>query len=352
MVEIFLKEQIESWALSRFQQIVAENANETDFTVHINSVGGSVEDALALYDYMRESGKNWHTKIDANCHSAALLVLLGAPVENRSASMNSTALIHDIALYVDGNFTTESLNTLTDEMKTVRDKVIKVYAERTNLDEEEALKVMLEAKERDSAWLLDNGFIGKINLYISNMKIFNKLQNLFRNEAEPADAPEIELTFEVKDKDGNVLFKTENQDFKVGDKAEPDGVFEIEKEEGAIIVVNVTDGVIVSIEPKEEPAVPAEPEEPTAPVEPSPVEPAPVEPAPAENIEAIKAILAATIEENEKLKASLAQANKTIEELRAQIKGDYKPEERKTNCKTEGASRFEDIKSNKKYFRH
>lgn len=353
MVTIKLNDIIDNTTLSYIQSVV-ESTLENEVTIDINSNGGDLNAAIAIYDYIRTTDKKWFTNIEGNCHSAAVIILLAAPLENRSANPLATSLIHQIYTPLRGDYNNNELEKIAEELKAAKERMAAIYADRTNLSLEEAIMVIEEEKERDAEWLYDNGFISKLNIYISNMKkgIIMNLKNLLGLN-----------NFDVKDADGNVLFTTEKTEFEVGDDATPDGVFEVPE----VGTVTIVEGVITEIskaeevveEPKEEEKeevkeelneeIPITIEEPKEEVVDEEKEALKAE------VEKLKAELAKTIaakeSEVEKLKEALNDALEAIKELKSQIKSDYKPEERMVNHKAATVSSYEEMLKSARYLK-
>lgn len=74
------------FSLDFVQKVFSDNPNETDFRFNVHCAGGEVEEGLAIYDWLRTSGKNIYMNIEGGCHSMAVTLLLAAPAENRSCT--------------------------------------------------------------------------------------------------------------------------------------------------------------------------------------------------------------------------------------------------------------------------
>lgn len=293
--EIFCNE-----AQRRIREALDSGADE--YTLRIHSNGGCVDEALAAYDMIRTSGKTFYAHVEGNCHSAAILLLLAAPMENRTATPNSTALIHDIYTFAEGN--PDDMRKQADEGERLRGIIADIYSERTGISRDEALQYIAEEVVRDAEWLLSHGFIGAITRYTNfyskkyaNMKkgLFKKMLNLLGESVE------------VKDENGNVLFTTEREDYQVGDEAEPDGEYD---HNGKHVVIK--EGIIVAID---EPQPELTDEEKSA------------------KIEELTAEVERLQGENDDLKETLREAMGELREYRAKTETNFKPEQQPTNAK-------------------
>lgn len=250
-----------SFSADNIHRIFDENPDETDFKLHINCDGGSVSEGLRIYDVLRTSGKTLHCNIEGGCHSMAIVLLLAAPKENRTANPNARALIHEVRSFIWDNMTAQELREYADEIDMEQNNILDIYAERTGYERSELENLMKEEKVRTAQELIKYGFISKINTYSTNQKkqtktmannqkdevmkeatnFLSKLTNLLKpkNEVDP-------VNFDFMDADGNVLFSTEQADdtLEVGMVASPDGTFTIE--DGRTIVI--AGGVITEIQ--------------------------------------------------------------------------------------------------------
>ncbi len=250
------------------KKILSENENETDLKFNIHCNGGSVSEGLAIYDLLRTSGKNLYTNIDGNCHSMAVVLLLAAPYENRTANLNSTALIHRVRAEVYGDMTADEAKNLGEIITKEEEKLLDIYEERTGKNRAALRALMNAEKERSAQELLEHGFISQINSYNTN-KNFKKMektnQKNAKNLLEKANNLLVKMgnffadivNYDYMDADGNVLFSTEAEEdvLAVGDTVTiPDG-----STEGVFTlpdgrVVTVVDNVVTAITTAEDSA--------------------------------------------------------------------------------------------------
>ena len=293
----------------KIQKIFNENPDEKEFRFQINCDGGSVYEGLRIYDYLRScEGKIYHTNIEGSCHSMAMILLLAAPAENRTANPNARALIHEVRNFVFDDMTADEMREMADAMDQEQDAILKIYAERTGRDYAELEQLMKEEKIRTATELLNYGFIKSINTYSTNKKkdskmtknketLLNKVDSLltkFKNLLE-GDEP---VNYEHKDAEGAVLFTTEKEDdsIAVGDPATPAGTFTLT--DGRTVVIAEVEGVMQITEITE-----------------------------AEN----NANTAALEAENSQLRESLTEATNLINELKNEISSNFKPANRQTS---------------------
>ena len=271
MVEIRLhtvidKEEINRWyafwgendvvfSLDSWQRILDANPDEKDFKFNIHCDGGAVDEGLAIYDALRTSGKNIYMNIEGGCHSMAVVMLLAAPLENRTANPNCRALIHKVWQFICGGYTSDELDALSEAGRQAENSILDIYADRTKLDKEQLRAIMDEQKERTADELLEWGFISKINSYTNNSKT---KRNMSKAKAKNLGAASIVnrigsllklKNYDFTDAEGTLLFTTtsETDELEVGMEATPDGTFTLE--DGR--VVTIEGGVITKIDEQE-----------------------------------------------------------------------------------------------------
>lgn len=252
------------FSLEALQRLFEAHPDEKDWKFNIHCPGGEVEEGLAIYDFLRTSGKNIYMNIEGACHSMAVTLLLAAPKENRSANPNCLALIHKVFGCAYGG-TADDLEAAAEETRMLQNKILNIYAERTDKTFEELQEIMNEQKQRTAQELLAWGFISKINSYNTNHKHQKSIAMNIKQIKESANALLNKIgallggahtNFEFVDAEGTVLFTTESEsdELEVGMAATPDGTFTIA--DGR--TVTIADGVITEIQEasseEEEPA--------------------------------------------------------------------------------------------------
>lgn len=296
------------FTLQTVKDIFGANREEKDFRLNFNCDGGSVEDGFAIYDYLRTSGKNLHCNIEGGCHSMAVVLLLAAPAQNRTANPNCRALLHKVRTFTQGSFTAEELETMARETAEYEKGILDIYADRTGRDRGELEALMREEKTRTAQELLRYGFISKINTYNTNkkttfnnkeMEIKELTKRLTANISQLRRIAGLAANFDFTDKDGNVLFSTEAEDdtLEVGMPASPDGTYTLE--DGRTVVI--AEGVISEIG---EPQPSNEDEDPEK--------------------EELKAEIERLKKENEELKAKAGEAANMLEEANRALRTNYR----------------------------
>lgn len=243
----------EVFSLEALQRLFESHPDENDWKFNIHCPGGEVEEGLAIYDFLRTSGKNIYMNIEGACHSMAVTLLLAAPKENRSANPNCLALIHKVFGCAYGG-TADDLEAAAEETRMLQNKILNIYADRTDKSFEELQSIMNEQKQHTAQELLSWGFISKINSYNTNYKHSNKIAMNIKQIKESANSLLNRIgsllggshaNYEFVSAEGETLFTTESEsdELEVGMAATPDGTFTIA--DGRTVVI--ADGVITEI---------------------------------------------------------------------------------------------------------
>lgn len=234
--------------IDKFIGSIADDDASIDLT--INCRGGMVDQALAMYDALRASGKTISAEVIGECSSSATLLLLAARKDLRKAHPNASILIHNpyISGFVEGD--AKRIGDIADSLEDVQNKFLDIYVERTGTDREVLKALMDEDKPMNVAKAIELGFISKEILPISALnktlkivdkmslkeKLFVALAKVFGMTLQTADGKELEL---VKESGEPV----------VGDEVtSEDGEYLMP--DGSTIVVE--SGAIVEIRPAEE----------------------------------------------------------------------------------------------------
>lgn len=314
------------FSLDAIKSIIEGNPDENDFRFNIHCPGGEVAEGFAIYDYLRSSGKNLYTNIEGDCHSMAVTLLLVAPLNQRTAAPNCSALIHQVRSGAGG--TADEIEREAEATRALQERMLNIYADRTGRDYAELEAMMKEEKIHSAQELLDWGFIGSINTYNTNHKnpknqsVMGKAKNLKQTASDFINSiislvggkskDDVQLNYEFTGEDGTVLFTTEEEDdtLVAGEtKASPDGTFKIA--DGR--TVTIEGGIVTEIKEAETPAPEEQPAE---------------EP---ENQDDLQAQLDAANARNAELEAKLVEAAGIIKDLRANVKSEAKTPKRQNN---------------------
>lgn len=268
--------------IDAFAASIPKDDDTIDMRIFCN--GGSVVEGWAIYDRLRQSGKKISCTVEGKAASMATIIMLAAPKESRKAYENAAFLLHNP--WVPGwclgdQLNAKDLKNQSEEMQMWQDKMVDAYVERCECDREEIQALMDKDIFISTSEALRLGLISStvapisasaskrnIEQFINSKqqnpkamekktevkaslldKILAKLGVKTLEEAEQAVAePQAKVepkAMELNTADGQTLtVEREEGDPQVGDKASPDGTFEMP--DGKTIVVE--DGVITDIQ--------------------------------------------------------------------------------------------------------
>lgn len=233
--------------IDKFIASIPEDDGEINLT--INCRGGMTDQALAMYDALRATGKTISAEVIGECSSSATLLLLSARKDLRKAHPNASILIHNpyISGFVEGD--AKRIGNIAESLEDVRNQFLDIYVDRTGADREVLSAMMDEDKPMDVDKAMELGFIAEKIMPISAQnktpkivdkmsikeKIFMALAKVFGMSLETADGKTLEL-------------EKESGEPVVGDKVtSEDGEYLMP--DGSTIVVE--SGVISEIRPAE-----------------------------------------------------------------------------------------------------
>jgi ATP-dependent protease ClpP protease subunit len=188
--------------------------------VKINSLGGDVDEALAIYELLLSMGDRVTTECYGRCASAATIIAMAG--HRRKMSRYALFLIHKCWSGVVGNE-----NVLEEELeaqRAINSRLAAIYTDRTGSKQED-IEALMERNNGDGAWLnteecMQYGFITEeITATAADSDYLkSKIQNMFNLKNRPmkksimtfaALAALLALQELDANKEGNVLMDDE-----------------------------------------------------------------------------------------------------------------------------------------------
>ena len=189
--------------------------------VRINSYGGDVNDALAIYELLRSMGDRVTTECVGFCASAATIIAMAGRV--RRMSSYGLFLVHKCSSGAWGN--ENDLEAELEAQRKVNDRIIKLYQDVTGTDRDK-LEELMNEDNGNGIWLnvdeaIEYGFITeaipdtkedtKKKAFYENMfkKLFNnhkKLSDMKKSIIAFAALVALLATNEVEAKDNKAIF--------------------------------------------------------------------------------------------------------------------------------------------------
>lgn len=157
--------------------------------VRINSPGGSVTHGIAIYEALREHSAKKIVHIDGMAASmASIIAMVGDEVHIADGGF---MMIHDPYMFAEGNAT--DLRRYADMMDKSKEKMVAIYAGKTNLPSEDVAALMTAETWMTSDEAIEKGFADKISgkaevfaeLKLDNFKNMPQALKDFYAEARP-----------------------------------------------------------------------------------------------------------------------------------------------------------------------
>lgn len=253
--------------VDEFCEAIPKGDNAIDVRIHCD--GGSVVEGWGIYDRLRATGKDITCTVEGNAASMATVILMAAPKERRRAYKNAQICVHNpwVPSYALGDtLTAAELEKAASDLKETQEKMLDLYVERCECNKEEMQALMDEDKFIGVDRAMELGLIGEIIAPASAKKqglVFNnKKENKMAEKNEKVEVKasllyralaklglknieELAKGLDLSTSDGQTLtVEREEGEPQIGDKASPDGTFEMP--DGKTIVVK--DGVITDIQ--------------------------------------------------------------------------------------------------------
>ena len=147
-----------------------KRSEATNLILNISSLGGSVNDALQIYDFIKGFQGTVKAKITGLTASSATIISMGADVVEMSE--NALFLIHNVwTPMAVGN--AEDLEKSADDLRKIDEILINIYKSKTKKDKRKIASLMAEEKWLNAKEAKDMGFIDKI--YKPNMNLINSI---------------------------------------------------------------------------------------------------------------------------------------------------------------------------------
>lgn len=123
-------------------------ATKKNVIVKINSLGGDVDEALAIYELLVDMGDRVTTECYGRCASAATIIAMSG--DKRKMSRYALFLIHKCWSGVVGN--ENVLEEVLEEQRAINGRLAAIYTDRTGSKLED-IEALMERNNGDGAWL-------------------------------------------------------------------------------------------------------------------------------------------------------------------------------------------------------
>ena len=127
-----------------------------EITVRINSGGGDVFAAVAIYTRLKEHKAKVAVKIDGWCASAATIIAMAG--DTIEISVGGIFMIHDPMAGLLGYYNVEELNKISKELEAIKQSIVNCYMTVTEMSEDEIKNLMTEEKWFTAEEAVEAGF--------------------------------------------------------------------------------------------------------------------------------------------------------------------------------------------------
>lgn len=131
-----------------------------EIIVRINSGGGDVFAANAIYTRLKDNAAKITVKIDGWAASAATIVAMAGDVIEIPG--NGVFMVHDPSMGLLGYFNEADLVKLTDEIKVIKQSIVNGYALKTGKPADEIASIMAAETWYDGKQAVEAGFCDKL----------------------------------------------------------------------------------------------------------------------------------------------------------------------------------------------
>lgn len=125
---------------AQFNQELAALGAVEEIVVRINSGGGDVFAANAIYTRLRDHAAKITVKVDGWAASAATIIAMAG--DTIKIARNGVFMVHDPAMTVWDTYKAEDFEKLARELKAIKQSIVNTYAMRTGKEAEEIAQIM------------------------------------------------------------------------------------------------------------------------------------------------------------------------------------------------------------------
>ena len=142
------------------RELAALGEDVPEIIVRINSPGGDVFAANAIYTRLKDHPANITVKIDGWAASAATIIAMAG--DTVKIAKNGVFMIHDPAMTVWDTFKAEDFTKLAEELKVIKQSIVNTYAMKTGRTEQEISDFMSEESWWTGDAAVENGFCDEL----------------------------------------------------------------------------------------------------------------------------------------------------------------------------------------------
>lgn len=155
-----------------FNRELAELGDVPEIVVRINSGGGDVFAANAIFTRLKDHSAKITVKVDGWAASAATIIAMAG--DTIKIARNGVFMIHDPSMTVWDNYTAEEFDKLAAELRVIKNSIVNTYAMKTGKDSEDISKMMSEERWWTGDQAVNEGFCDELLFETVNTVIENQ----------------------------------------------------------------------------------------------------------------------------------------------------------------------------------
>lgn len=153
----------------------------TSYVVHIHSPGGDVFEGYAIYNALKNTGKEIEVRIEGVCASIAMSIASVASPGKRFANTKSSLMIHDPS-FQNISGTESELRTAADLLKQIKSQFLTEWATKTGLSDQKLSEMYSQTTWMTPEQALELGFIDGVQeslkaVAYADFKKYNQMQD-------------------------------------------------------------------------------------------------------------------------------------------------------------------------------
>lgn len=132
----------------------------SEIVVRINSGGGDVFAAFAIYSRLKDHPAHITVKVDGWAGSAATIIAMAGDTVKIPAAANF--MVHNPSMGVLGYYQAQDFRSFADECDTIKDSIVNAYALKTGKDKSEIAAIMSASTWYTGETAVQNGFCDEL----------------------------------------------------------------------------------------------------------------------------------------------------------------------------------------------
>lgn len=144
----------------QFYEDLKALGTKSNITVRINSAGGDVFAAQAIYTQLKTNTAKITVIVDGLAASAASIVAMAGDTVKMPA--NAMMMIHNPALVLIGYYTADEMEKFAEQLEAVKESIINAYMAKTGLDRKTLSKMMDEETWMTGDEAVEKGFADEV----------------------------------------------------------------------------------------------------------------------------------------------------------------------------------------------